>query len=423
MSRIAVIGAGISGMGAAYLLSQKHEVWLFEKEARLGGHTHTHQIETSRGVLPIDTGFIVHNDRTYPNLVRLFQQIGIARQASEMSFGVSCRQTGFEYSSRGLSGFFAGRSNWHRLGHYRFLAEIMRFNREARKLLQDPANAGMTLGDYLRANQFGGEFTRYYLHPMAAAVWSTSPEEIENFPAFTLIRFLENHGLLGLTTAPQWYVLKGGSSVYVPPLTAPYRERIRLGAKINGVRRTAAGVQIGFEDRPPESFDEVVFACHAPQTLQLLKDLTPLEGQVLGGFRTSRNETVLHTDSSLLPRRLGARASWNYHLGPKRRAATLTYHMNRLQSLPTREDYCVTLNDTQSIGERQILREMTYFHPLYTLNAVRAQARWREISGRNRTHFCGAYWFYGFHEDGLNSAIRVAQTLGVSWDAAREAAA
>ena len=299
----------------------------------------------------------------------------------------------------------------------------MRFNREARKLLQDPANADITLGDYLRANHFGGEFTRYYLHPMAAAVWSTSPEEIEDFPAFTLIRFLENHGLLGLTTAPQWYVLKGGSSVYIPPLTAPYRERIRLGAKIDGVRRTAAGVEIGFEDRPPEFFDEVVFACHAPQTLQLLKDLTPLERQVLGGFRTSRNETVLHTDSSLLPRRLGARASWNYHLGTKRRTAALTYHMNRLQNLPTREDYCVTLNDTQSIDERHILREMTYFHPLCTLDAMRAQARWREISCHNRTHFCGAYWFYGFHEDGLNSAIRVAETLGVSWDGAKEAAA
>lgn len=417
MSRIAVIGAGIAGMAAAYLLSQKHEVWLFEKENRLGGHTHTHAIDTSRGLLPIDTGFIVHNDRTYPNLVRLFEQLGVTRQASDMSFGVSCRETGFEYSSRGLSGFFSGRRNWYRLGHYRFLAEIMRFNREARKLLRDPANAEVTLRDYLRAHRFRGDFTRYYLHPMAAAVWSTSPEEIENFPAFTLIRFLENHGLLGFTTAPQWYVLQGGSSAYIRPLTAPYRERICLAAQVDGVMRTPAGVEIGFENRPPSYFDEVVFACHAPQTLRLLKDATPVERQVLNGFRTSRNETVLHTDSRLLPRRAGARASWNYHLGTKRRAATLTYHMNRLQSLPTLEDYCVTLNDTQSVDESRILQEMTYFHPLYTLEAVRAQQRWPEISGQNRTHFCGAYWFYGFHEDGLNSAIRVAEKLGVSWEA------
>jgi predicted NAD/FAD-binding protein len=417
MSRIAVIGAGIAGMSAAYLLSQKHEVWLFEKEDRLGGHTHTHTIDTSCGPLPIDTGFIVHNDRTYPNLVRLFQRMGLARQKSDMSFGVSCRQTGFEYSSRGLRGLFAG-SNWAHIGHYRFLAEIMRFNREGRKLLNDPAHADVRLGDYLRAHQFSEDFTRYYLHPMAAAVWSTSTEEIEDFPALTLLRFFDNHGFLGLTTHAQWYVLQGGSSTYIPPMTAPYRERIRLSAKIDAVIRTAAGAEIAFADRPAESFDEVVFACHAPQTLQLLMDATPVERQVLGGFRTSRNETVLHTDSRLLPRQTEARASWNYHLGIERRAATLTYHMNRLQGLPTKEDYCVTLNDTQSIDPRRVLREMTYFHPLYTLDAIRSQSRWPEISGRNWTHFCGAYWFYGFHEDGLNSAIRVAENLGVRWEAA-----
>lgn len=417
MSRIAVIGAGIAGLSAAYLLSEKHEVWLFEKEDRLGGHTHTHTIETSCGALPIDTGFIVHNDRTYPNLVRLFGRLGVNRQKSDMSFGVSCRQTGFEYSSRGLRGLFAG-SNWSRIGHYRFLAEIVRFNREARKVLNDPAQADITLGDYLRAHQFTGDFTRHYLHPMAAAVWSTSTEEIEEFPALTLIRFFDNHGFLGLTTQAQWYVLQGGSSTYIAPLTAPYKERIQLGAKIDAVTRTAARAEIAFADRPSELFDEVVFACHAPQTLQLLIDASPIERQVLGGFRTSRNETVLHTDSRLLPRRQNARASWNYHLGTERRAATLTYHMNRLQSLSTAEDYCVTLNDTESVDERRVLREMTYFHPLYTLDAIRAQSRWNEISGRNRTHFCGAYWFYGFHEDGFNSAIRVAEKLGVRWAAA-----
>ncbi len=423
MSRIAVIGAGISGMAAAHLLSRKHKVWLFERENRLGGHTHTHEIETSCGVLPIDTGFIVHNDRTYPNLVRLFHELGIERQSSDMSFGVSCRETGFEYSSRGLRGFFASRRNWYRFGHYRFLAEIMRFNREAHKLLQDPVKAELKLGDYLRGQQFRGDFVRYYLHPMAAAVWSTSPEEIEDFPAFTLIRFLDNHGLLGLTAQPQWYVLRGGSSSYIAPLTEPYKERIRLGARIEGVTRTPSGVLIGFEDRDPESFDEVVFACHAPQTMQLLKDVTPRERQVLSAFRTSRNETVLHTDSRMLPHRPGARASWNYHLGAQRHVATLTYHMNRLQSLPTKEDYCVTLNDKQSIDQHSVVREMTYYHPLYTVEAVRAQARWLEISGQNRTHFCGAYWFYGFHEDGLNSAIRVAERLGVAWELKASAAA
>jgi predicted NAD/FAD-binding protein len=416
MSRIAVIGAGISGMAAAYLLSRKHEVSLFEKEARLGGHTHTHNIETSQGVLPIDTGFIVHNDRTYPNLVRLFRTLGVERQPSDMSFGVSCRQTAFEYSTRGLGGFFG--SNLLRLRQYRLFAEILRFNREARSLLQSPANVDTTLGEFIRANGFEGDFARYYLKPMAASVWSTSLEEIEDFPAFTLFRFMDNHGLLGITAQAQWYVLKGGSSVYIAPLTAPYGQNIRLGARIEGVRRTPSGVQVAFEDRAPEQFDEVVFACHAPQALRLLKDATPTERSVLANFRTSSNHTVLHTDSRLLPRRPSARASWNYHVGGASQAATLTYHMNRLQGLTTREDYCVTLNSTDVLDERRILREMDYNHPLYTSDAVRAQTRWSEISGKNHTHFCGAYWFYGFHEDGLNSAIRVAEKLGVSWEVA-----
>lgn len=411
MSRIAVIGGGIAGMSAAYLLSRNHVVWLFEKESRLGGHTHTHAVETSRGVLPIDTGFIVHNDRTYPNLVRLFRELGVERQPSDMSFGVSCRETGLEYSTRGLNGFFGAR-NWLRFRQYRLLAEILRFNREARDLLRDPANSEIKLGDYLRARGFGGDFARYYLNPMASAVWSTSLDEIEDFPAFTLIRFFDNHGLLGLTTQAQWYVLKGGSSSYIAPLTAPYNRRIRLGAQIESVTRRPGSVQIAFAAHPPEQFDEVVFACHAPQALALLKGATPLESSILGLFRTSRNEAVLHTDSRLLPRRPAARASWNYHLGASPRRATVTYHMNRLQGLSAPEDYCVTLNDTAAIDERRILRTMTYFHPLYTLDAVRAQARWPEISGCNRTHFCGAYWFYGFHEDGLNSAIRVAESVG-----------
>ncbi len=413
MSKIAVIGAGISGMAAAFLLSNKHEVTLFEKESRLGGHTHTHQIQTSRGVQPIDTGFIVHNDRTYPNLVRLFQKLGIERQPSDMSFGVSCRDTGFEYSTRGLRGFFG--SNLLRLGQYRLFAEILRFNREARTLLSHPESVDITLGSFVRDHEFDGDFARYYLNPMAASVWSTSLDEIEEFPAFTLFRFLENHGLLGLTTQAQWYVLKGGSSVYIAPLTAPYRDHIELGAKITAITRTPNAVRITFEDRPGADFDEVVFASHAPQAVAMLKDASALERRILNQFRTSRNQTVLHTDSKLLPRRQSARASWNYHLGTSRSSATLTYHMNRLQNLATPEDYCVTLNNSNAVNERRILREMEYSHPLYTVDAVRAQSRWSEISGHNRTHFCGAYWFYGFHEDGLNSAIRVAESLGVRW--------
>jgi len=266
----------------------------------------------------------------------------------------------------------------------------MRFNREARKLLQDPANSEITLRDYLHAHQFGGEFTRYYLHPMAAAVWSTSPEEIEDFPVFTLIRFLENHGLLGLSTAPQWYVLQGGSSAYIPPLTAPYRERIRLGAKIEGVTRTPAG---------GEFISKTIRRSIRRSRIRLSRAANAATatghnpGRAAGAERFPYQPQRDGAAHRLKPAAAAAGGACIVELSSRtrRRAATLTYHMNRLQSLPTPEDYCVTLNNVQSVDERRILREMTYFHPLYTLEAVRAQARWPEISGHNRTHFCGAY--------------------------------
>jgi predicted NAD/FAD-binding protein len=415
MSRIAIIGSGIAGMAVAYLLSRKHEVHLLERDSRIGGHTHTHGIVTSRGELPIDSGFIVHNDRTYPNLVKLFKELGVTRQKSDMSFGVSCQKTGFEYSSRGLGGLFAQKSNWLRPRHYRFLAEIMRFNREAPRVLEDRAGADLTLGEWIRAHDFSPEFGRYYLYPMAAAVWSTSMEEIDDFPAVTLVRFFANHGFFGVNTHPQWYVLEGGSSQYIAPLTKPYREHIRKGLEIKGVTRNSEGASLAYADGTAEAFDEIVFACHGPQALELLADASAVERAILQGFTTSRNETVLHTDGRLLPIRPGARASWNYHVGADDRAATLTYHMNRLQNLAAPEPYCVTLNATNPIASQHVLREMTYHHPLMTLSAIRSQVRWQEISGRNHTHFCGAYWCYGFHEDGFNSAIRVAQSLGVNW--------
>ena len=241
-------------------------------------------------------------------------------------------------------------------------------------------------------------------------------EEIEYFPALTLLRFFENHGFLTVNGHPQWYVLKGGSSSYIAPLTKPFQDRIRLGAKITEVTREPGKAKLHFDDGRQQSFDEVVFACHAPQALAMLRDATAEERAVLSAFRTTPNDTVLHTDSTLLPRRSQARASWNYHIGGDEASTTLTYHMNRLQNIATREDYCVTLNATDRISARAILREEKYAHPLYTLEAIRAQARWGEISGTKRnTHFCGAYWFYGFHEDGFNSAIRVAQSLGVEW--------
>jgi len=420
MSKIAVIGAGIAGMSAAYLLSRKHEVWLYEREPRLGGHTHTHNIETSVGLRAIDSGFIVHNDRTYPNLVRLFAELGVERQKSDMSFGVIDEAGDMEYSSRGLRGFFATRRNLFQPAHYRFFSELVRFNRESTQLLEQGNALRMTMGQYLRQQKYDAEFTRLYLYPMASAVWSTSLDQMENFPAMTLLKFFLNHGFLTVNNHPQWYVVKGGSSQYIAAITAPYRERIVTSSEINRVCGTRAGVVIEFEEAGEAKFDEVVFACHAPQALEMIGDATELEREVLGCFATNRNLTTLHTDAKLLPKQKDARASWNYYLGNyyggrKSSAPTLTYHMNRLQSLDTTEDYCVTLNDAGQIDETKVLREMTYYHPLYTMDAAQAQQRWAEVSGVRHLHFCGAYWFYGFHEDGLNSGIRVAKSLGVDW--------
>lgn len=421
--RIAVIGSGISGLSAAYFLSRKHEVHLFEKDDRLGGHTHTHLIEdpaTGR-VIPVDTGFIVHNDRTYPNLVRLFAELGIETQASDMSFGVSCRQTGFEYSSRGLSGFFAQRSNLLRPSHYSFFRELMRFNREAPKLLESDSGCRITLGEYLERERFSREFTDRYLYPMSAAVWSTSPGQMRDFPAATLIRFFDNHGFLGINTHPKWKTLTGGSHTYIQRLTEPYWNSVHTGTKIRSVQRSEDRVTLRLADGTAQEFDQIVFATHGDQVLPLLDSATSAERQLLGTFRTSTSQTWLHTDASVLPKRLPAQASWNYHVHTESTQAlatagvTVTYDMNRLQAINSPTRFCVTLNALEGIDERKVLRRMEYAHPLYTLDAVRGQGRWAEISGKNRTHFCGAYWFNGFHEDGLNSALRVARALGVEW--------
>lgn len=412
MKRIAIVGAGISGLAAAYFLSRRHHVWLFERDSRLGGHTHTVNV----GGVPLDTGFLVHNDRTYPHLVRLFREIGIESQVSDMCFAVTCRQTGLEYSSRGARGFFAQKRNLLRPSHLRLLTEILRFNREAPALLSRPDAAKATLGDFLESHRFGDHFRRNYLYPMASAIWSSSLDSIDAFPALTLIRFLDNHGLLAVNGQPKWKTVVGGSQAYIPRLTAGLGNRVVTNAHLQGITRTAADVTLTFFDRPAMTFDDVVIATHGDEVLPLLTDPSDRERDVFGAFRTTSNTTWLHTDERMLPRRSGARASWNYALPEEgTRPPTVTYHLNRLQRLDGTTEYCVTLNPNGSIDERRVLRKMVYSHPLYTRDAIRAQARWTEVSGVPRTHYAGAYWFYGFHEDGLNSALRVAKSLGVEW--------
>ena len=411
MKHIAVIGAGISGLAAAYFLSRRHRVWLFEQDTRLGGHTHT----VLHHGLSLDTGFLVHNERTYPNLVRLFTEIGVETRESDMCFAVSDARTGLEYSSRGARGFFAQRRNLASLSHLRLLKEIVRFNRVAPSLLDAADADSLTLGDFLDMHKFGEDFTHRYLFPIASAVWSSSLDSIRSFPALTLIRFFENHGMLGLDTHPTWKVVRGGSHTYIPKLTAPLADRVVAGVNIQTILRSEEGATILFADRAPMTFDDVVLACHGDQVLPLLADATDRERDIFGGFTTTVNQTWLHTDDTQLPRLADARASWNYRLGAHDAPPTVTYHLNRLQGLATPEEYCVTLNPNGSIDDRRVLRKMVYTHPLYTRDAIAAQLRWRDVSGVNRIHYCGAYWFYGFHEDGLRSALRVARGLGVEW--------
>ncbi len=418
MSRIAVIGSGISGLAAAYYLSRKHEVFLFEREERIGGHTHTVTVDSSRGPLPIDTGFIVHNDRTYPRLIRLLDELGVPRVNSDMSFAVSCRRTGYEYSSRGLRGYFAQPKSIFKPSAYALFGEIRRFNKIAPRLLDQTDPVKLKLGDFLDEHRFTQFFREFYLFPMASAIWSCAQNAVREFPAAMLSRFFQNHGMLTLNGHPQWKTIPGGCSRYIAPITAPYQQRVFSSAAIRSVARDEQGVTLKFADeRPQMRFNHVVFATNCDRVLPLLENPSEDERDVLQRFATSRNDVVLHCDDDLLPRLPAARASWNYllHLDSRngQGPATMTYHMNRLQGLPVEENYCVTLNATAAIRPEKILRRLVYHHPIFTLDSMQAQRDWPKISGVNRTHFCGAYWFYGFHEDGVHSALRVAESLGV----------
>jgi predicted NAD/FAD-binding protein len=407
--KIAVIGSGISGLGAAYFLSPEHEVWVFEKDERIGGHTHTVAVSTPEGAVPVDTGFIVHNRENYPNLVALLEKLGVPTCPSDMSFAYQGPE--FDWCSRGLDGLFSDRANLVNPRYWAFWKEILRFNPLGRAFLENP-NQDTTLAKFLDQHRFSRNFRQAYLLPMAGSVWSMTLNEMEDFPALALLQFFHNHGMLGVTTQRPWRTIPGGTSRYLEPITRPFRERIQTGVEVR-VRRTKQGATVQVLGEEPQAFDQIIFASRAPQVLQSLEDATPLEKEILGAFSSSVNPTWLHEDISILPKHRRGWASWNYRKRPEAPdQLLLSYHMNRLQPLPNDRDFLVTLNPEGQVDEAKVHRKLVYEHPRFTLEALRAQRRWEEISGSNRLHFCGAYWRCGFHEDGLWSGIRVARALG-----------
>jgi predicted NAD/FAD-binding protein len=406
--RIAIIGSGIAGNVAARGLHRDHDITVFEAASHIGGHTHTHDVQIDGEYHCIDTGFIVFNDCTYPNFIELLEEIAVETQPSAMSFSVRNETSGLEYNGTTLDTLFAQRRNLLNPAFYRLIAAILCFNREAPRLLE--GSSEITLGEYLQQQRYPRIFIDNYLLPMGAAIWSTDPAHMLAFPARFFVRFFHNHGMLSVDARPQWRAIRGGSARYVEKLVAPFRQQIRLNAPVETVLRSRGRVLVKVRDAAPEMFDQVFFACHSDQALRLLGDASPLEREVLGAITYQRNEVVLHTDSSMLPRAQRAWAAWNYHVLPQAGTrVALTYNMNILQSLHSRHTFCVTLNRGEAIAPDKIIQRLSYDHPLFTQAAVAAQQRQHEINGVNRSYFCGAYFGFGFHEDGVVSALNALQ--------------
>ena len=412
--RVAVIGTGIAGLGAAHALARVHEVEVFERDARAGGHAHTVAVpRAGGGELALDTGFLVHNEHNYPRLSRLFRELGVAVQDSRMSFSVVCERHGLEYSAVRL--WQQPRALVHP-GFAGLLREIVRFLRTGQVALEE-RHARSTLDDFVRTEGYSRSFRDHYLVPFASALWSTAPAQTLSSPASYAVRFFQNHGLLGFRRHT-WRTVVGGSRRYVAAITAPLGERLRLRAEVRAVTRDADGVEVRTADDGVHRFDAVVIATHAPEALAMLADADDLERAVLGPFRTTLNRTVLHTDRSVLPRRRSGWAAWNYQVADCHAPSllpTVSYHLNTLQALDEPEQYCVTLNRDERIAEDRVIRRMDYAHPLYSFEALAAQERLPSIDGRRRTWFCGAYHGFGFHEDGLASGLRAARELGAPW--------
>jgi predicted NAD/FAD-binding protein len=414
MKSIAVIGSGIAGLTSAYLLSQKHRVSVFEKAAVIGGHTATVDVELGGEQVAIDTGFIVFNDKTYPNFLALLDELGIEKQATQMSFSVKSLASKLEYNGHTLDSLFAQRRNILNPRFWYLIKEILRFNKLCKAQYQsDTYQQDETLGDFLTRERFNHYFSEHYILPMGAAIWSTSLTDMTAFPLAFFIKFFHNHGLLNIVDRPQWYVIPNGSRSYLAPLTKCFENNIEVNCNITKITRENDAVQLHFDNQLMQEFDEVVIACHSDQAKALLFDASDDEKAILGAIPYSENKVVLHTDKTLLPVRKKAWASWNYQLtGNDDKPACVTYNMNILQGLSCKDTVCVTLNQTELIDKKKILREFVYHHPVYSMGSLNAQQQRMTICGKQHTHFAGAYWYNGFHEDGVRSAVDVAKRFG-----------
>ena len=410
--RIAVVGSGISGLVAAYLLHALHRIVLYEANDYVGGHTHTLEVEQDGRSYAVDTGFIVFNEPNYPRFNRLLQHLGVDSRPTRMGFSVQCGRTGLEYSSTAIAGLFAQPRNLVRPSFYRMLVDILRFNRNAPALLRHPDDS-TTLGDYLAVNGYSRTFIDHHIIPLGSALWSARPARIREFPARRFVQFFANHAFLQVWGRPVWRVIEGGAKRYIEALTLPFRDRIRISCPVESVRRLEQGVEVRTRCGAPERFDQAILAVHSDQALRLLAGPTPAERQVLGAMPYQANEAVLHTDPTLLPRRRRAWASWNYYIPPDSgEGAGVTYNMNILQGLESRLPFCVSLNRSADISPERVLARMTYHHPVHSPASAAAQKQRRRIDGIDRIHYCGAYWGFGFHEDGVSSALEVTRRFG-----------
>ena len=411
--KIAIIGSGISGLTASYLLNKQHEITLFEKNQYIGGHTHTHDISIGEQTFSVDSGFIVYNEKTYPNFIKLLDILNVERQKTTMGFSIKSEVKNLEYAGNSLKSVFAQKRNYFRPSFLQMLIDIIRFNKKAKAEIS--LSPEITLGQYLEQNAYSQSFINHYIIPMGAAIWSTTAKLMMNMPALFFIRFFDNHGLLQIKDRSGWWVIKDGSKEYVKKIIGTFKERIRMESEVKTIKRSAGKIFISHTSNGEEEiFDAVVIGTHSNQALKLLADPTKKEQTILGAIPYQTNSALLHTDTSILPKRKLAWASWNYYLDQdERKPVVLTYNMNILQRLDCKETFCVTLNSNNLIDRNKIIKELNYEHPLFTHESIKAQARKNEISGVNNTYYCGAYWRNGFHEDGVVSALDVCKNFGI----------